>query len=519
MSKISFITLSLIIFFSALFLRVYKLDQIPASLNWDEVAAGYNAYTIANWGMDEWGEKFPLVFTSFREDKHPVHIYITSVFVKLFSLNDFVTRLPSALIGSFTVLLMIVLGEIIFNNKIVGLFSGIFLALSPYHLQFSRGLWESNFALSFYVLGLVLFYLGLTKKNWLIPFSFFSFGISFFAYHSAKVLVPPTILLLIILEFKKLYEEKKYFWISVFVILFFTVVTIANPRILGLARIAQNRLPDSTILGQGKIVLTTYVKYFDINYLFVLGDQNPRNSVKVVGEFYKIVGFLLIPGILAFVKYRSKKILVLLLWIFLAPLPGAFTGVVDANRGIFMVGAVNLVAGAGAYFLLDTAKKTWFKIILTLIILSLLGFEFKKYITYYYQYYNKKDAIEWQYGMKDAVLYSQKHREFTSVYVDKIRQQPYIFFLYYLKTPLPTFLKSVKYDQTQANTFNTVSSFGKYNFGNWDPIESYPSSEILYVITPSYYSGLRYLAKFDVKKLIKYPSGADAFYLVSGNEN
>ena len=58
------------------------MDKIPASLNWDEVAAGYNAYTIANWGKDEWGKSFPMVFTSFRDDKHPVHIYITSVFVR-----------------------------------------------------------------------------------------------------------------------------------------------------------------------------------------------------------------------------------------------------------------------------------------------------------------------------------------------------------------------------------------------------------------------------------------------------
>ena len=48
-NKITYILLGLIITFAG-FLRFYKLDQIPISLNWDEVAAGYNAYTIANWG-------------------------------------------------------------------------------------------------------------------------------------------------------------------------------------------------------------------------------------------------------------------------------------------------------------------------------------------------------------------------------------------------------------------------------------------------------------------------------------
>ncbi|KKQ96399.1 MAG: hypothetical protein UT23_C0032G0001, partial [Candidatus Woesebacteria bacterium GW2011_GWA1_39_12] len=54
----------------ALFLRVYKLGDIPPSINWDEAAVGYNAFSIANFGRDEWGNVFPLVFKSFEDYKH-----------------------------------------------------------------------------------------------------------------------------------------------------------------------------------------------------------------------------------------------------------------------------------------------------------------------------------------------------------------------------------------------------------------------------------------------------------------
>ena len=87
-NKLTYIILGLIIILAG-FLRFYKLDQIPASLNWDEIAAGYNAYTIANWGADEYGNRFPIVFTSFGDDKHPVHIYLTAIVVKIFGLSDF----------------------------------------------------------------------------------------------------------------------------------------------------------------------------------------------------------------------------------------------------------------------------------------------------------------------------------------------------------------------------------------------------------------------------------------------
>ena len=65
---------------------------------------GTSAYTIANWGADEYGNKFPIVFKSFADDKHPVHIYLTSIVVKIFGLSDFNIRATSAGIGVLTVI-------------------------------------------------------------------------------------------------------------------------------------------------------------------------------------------------------------------------------------------------------------------------------------------------------------------------------------------------------------------------------------------------------------------------------
>jgi len=90
-----------VILIAAAVVRFIKLDQVPPSLNWDEVAAGYNAYTIANWGADEYGNKFPIVFKSFGDDKHPVHIYLTALIVKVFGLSDFSARAGSA--ATFTI--------------------------------------------------------------------------------------------------------------------------------------------------------------------------------------------------------------------------------------------------------------------------------------------------------------------------------------------------------------------------------------------------------------------------------
>src|SRR3989344_517563 len=135
-------------------LRIYRLDSAPPSLSWDETAVGYNAWTIANWGRDEYGKVFPAFFKSFSDDKHPVHIYATAVSVKLLGLSEFSTRLPSALFGILNVLLIFFLAKLMFSSEILGLFASVLLTISPYNIHFSRFNHEANFALFFFMLGL-----------------------------------------------------------------------------------------------------------------------------------------------------------------------------------------------------------------------------------------------------------------------------------------------------------------------------------------------------------------------------
>lgn len=520
----------LTIFIGALFLRIYKLDQVPASLNWDEVDAGYNAYTIANWGVDEWGHKFPLVFQSFYDDKHPVHIYITAGFVKFFGLSDFTTRLPSAIFGVLGVLVIFYLAKYLFKKELPAYLAAIFLAISPYHLQFSRGLWEVNFAFFFFILGLMFFYMGKEKNRWFFPFSFFGFGLSMYSYHSAKVVVPPMIILLCILYFKDLIKNKKALLLSFIVLSVFIVGFIFNPGLLGFARAEQNRFPESSIketylyqktgnryLATLEIAAGNYTKYFTPDYLFVHGDQNPRNSVKVFGEFYKIEALFIAAGIIFMLIRPRKEWLVLGVWLALAPIPGALSGFTpNAARGLFMMGAFQLIAAYGLYSLVSLFKSRIVRGVVIAAVFVPLIWEFSSYLKYYYSEYPKEDSIEWQYGMKQIALYIKDHPYFDKVYMTKERQQPYIFILNYLEYPVKDYLATVKYDESQSRSYNVARSFGKFQFSDWDSVNSYPAPYVLYVLTPSQYDGLRYRSMFDVKDLIKYPNGSDAYFLVEG---
>ncbi|MFZ3301992.1 MAG: glycosyltransferase family 39 protein [Microgenomates group bacterium] len=520
-NKLIYIALFLIVILAG-FLRLFKLDQIPASLNWDEVAAGYNAYTIANWGADEYGNRFPVTFASFGDDKHPVHIYLTAVVVKIFGLSDFNIRSTSAIIGVLTVIAIFFLARELFKSDFAGLLASLFLAVSPYHIHFSRGLWENNFALFFLVAGLSTFYVGLRNKSYLLPLSFLSFGLSFFSYHSAKVVVPIVVLLVCLINIKSILQNKLILISLIIVTLFFGILIIKDTRILGFARMGQTKFSEEQVNNAGgkfNLVFENYKKHFNYQYLFVNGDQGPRASVKVVGQFYKIDFALLIIGIIAlFFQKKWQALSVIFLWLLSSPIPSSVSSIEpSAIRGILMIAPIVLLSAFGANSLIMLFKNNIVKAIVAITIITSLGKEVINYLNYYSKIYPIKEAIEWQYGMKEIVEYAKSNDNFQKMYVDNIRQQPYIYFLYYQKVALPELLKTVKYDQSNSKSFNTVLSFDRYQFGSWNIINSYPNEGILYSITPSYYTGLRFAPQFDVAKQIKYPNMSDAFYIVTGH--
>lgn len=528
----------------ALFLRVYQINQIPPAISWDEAANGYNALAIASYAHDEWGNFLPVVFKSFEDDKNPVHIYITAVFVKILGLSDISLRLPAAVFGTLNVLIIFLLGKKLFRSTLVAFFAAIFLAISPYSLQFSRFSHEATFALFFFMLGLLLFYnsgavessaySGIEKRNFLLAGSFFSFGLSILSYHSGKVVVPPIILLLTLLYWKNLILLKKYFLTGVLLLSLLLSSFIFNPALLGAARIKQTSIPEDLIkktvayqntknqtLGWLQVVGGRYMSHFSINYLFEEGDKIARHSIRSVGEFYKIDALLILLGLIALVIRRQKSSLVILAWLLLAPIPAAVSGgggeVPHAARALFMMGSIHILAASGFIFGLSLLKNQRIKIAAISLIFLILVFEFYGYLSNYYGSYSLRYATEWQYGMKQIVEYVKDYPNYSQIYMTDERHQPYVFFLYYLKTPLPEFLNSVYYNGGGSRTYNLVLGFNHYHFGDWDPIESMPNAGVLYIVTPSQYDGLKHKQAFDVKKIVKYPNGENAFFLVSAH--
>lgn len=524
--------LLLLILMIASFLRFYQLGLVPPSISWDEAAVGYNAWTVVHYGRDEWGNVLPIVFKSFEDDKHPIHFYLTAPFVAIFGLNDFAVRFAPALFGVLNVLLIFLIGKDVFKDQRVGLVGALLVAVSPYAIQFSRFNHEANFALFFFMLGFWWFFKSLNGTSKYLPLATLSFGTSILTYHSSLVVVPLVMLLLAIFYKKEILRPIKYVILSLVIILTVTLLYVIQPTLLGLARMKQTlisadvindtrifKLTNNLLLGRLEVIYDRYLAHFSPVYLFISGDGNPKFSTQEFGQFYKFEALFLMAGCVWILKNRKREYLLLLLWALLAPLPASMSGGKDeiphAARALFTMGSWHLIEAIGLVGIMGFVKNTRVRlmgtIIVSLMIISFTAFYFKNYLTDY----SKQHSIDWQYGMRQVAEHINKNPEYSMVFMTDARSQPYIFLLYYLKTPLPEFLSTLEYNKADNRSSNLVSSFSKFNFGNWDIIESKPQPGLLYVLTPSQYDGLRYKSLFQIKELISYPNGADAFYLVS----
>lgn len=205
----------------AVALRGYQLGQTPHGITWDEAAIGYNGYAVILTRRDEWLHRLPISFQSFGDYKAPLAIYVSGVFTTLLmlGLTPMGIRLPFFLSGVLAVVGVYFLVEVLLEKlgqknsherRTVALFSAFWLAISPWHIHFTRTAFESGLALTLIIWGVFGWLKALVNKDsrwwWL---SCVSLVLSFYAYHSAKLVVPLLIISLILMSWQALWQQRK----------------------------------------------------------------------------------------------------------------------------------------------------------------------------------------------------------------------------------------------------------------------------------------------------------------------
>lgn len=501
----NYIVLGFIILLATI-LRLWNLGIVPPGPNWDEAALGYNAYSILKTGRDEYGNWFPLSLRSYDDYKPPLYMYLTVPSVWMFGLDIWSVRLPAVVMG-----VLAVIGTYFLTKELVSYFSkstkfqylpfivSLLLAISPWHLQFSRMAFEAGIGLTVTIWAVVSFLWGL-KKGIFFSLSAFLFSLSIYAYHSQRIFSPLLVIVLGCVFFNMVIKK----WKSVLIAAVVGLLTIGPlipvltdsstlTRLRGTSALAdQTRLLERSVIKLernqttnnllGKILdnrrivfaqtlLSGYLSSFSLNWLFLTGD-NPRHHAPGMGLLYHIELPFLFIGLFFLIRYGRQAGKLVLAWMLIAPIAASpTTELPHAIRTLVFLPTFQIVIGLGIlHFLvyISTFRKYVTAFVLAVFIGSYL-FNVSYYLVMYFVHQNKEFSNFWQYGYKEAIPFvMERYDDYDKIVVSTKLEQPHMFFLFYLKYDPKKYLEE---GGTVSGSFaERFNKFDKFEFRTlqWD---------------------------------------------------
>ncbi len=526
----------IIILIVAASLRLYALRSYPAGLNADEAALGYNAYSLLTTGRDEHGHPWPINLESFGDFKPAGYAYLLLPFIKILGLTELAIRLPSALAGIVAVYVLYLLVKELSEEKQAVIAAAV-LAVSPWHLHFSRGGWETNIATTLLIVA-AWGWVKWTKTPQIkyITASVISLVFSLYVYQSTRVIAPLLGLGWAILSWRQVWAKRK----SLLPLVVVTMVLIlplawslvksdAGSRLSGVGLLADegpvNRAqelrgqhtnwnsPLSRVLHNrwllyGLAFFKNYSDHFGGNFLFVNGDVIERNRVPETGLLYLTDLIMVSIGWVVLIKKSSPHNKYIWWWLLVAPIASAMTfQTPHALRAFNMVIPLTVLVAAGINEVLSKWK-TWVVVVLSIVYI----WQVARYLHEYYVPYPQTYPTAWEYGFKELVAYvNSVQNNYDQILVTDKYDQPYILFLFYSKYPPQQFQNNHELTFRDKYNFSTVRDYDKFHFAAtpWDKVRDIHSSLIVAAPEDIPEVGV------NIVKTIYFPNGQPAFKIVS----
>jgi 4-amino-4-deoxy-L-arabinose transferase-like glycosyltransferase len=498
-------------------LRFAALEQVPPALNVDEAVNGYEAYSLLKTGRDEWGNAWPLTIRAFNDYRRPAMVYSAIPFVAVLGLTLFAVRAAAATWGLLTVLLTYCLARDMFGRQ-AAILAGLMLALSSWHLSFSRQCREATVAIFSITLGLwcVWRWFSSRRQGWLVGAGL-AFGLSFYTYNITLAFTPLMLGACGLIFGSELWRQRRTAALTLL-----TVVLVAAPLFYALLSNPHtgNRLDYVTVFRPGEPLrhaLSTVARqwwgHFSPDYLFIHGDAHKVLHPPGSGQLYVVEALLLPLGVLGVVLTRRKRRAgaLLLAWVALGAVPAALTtqdvGTAHSLRGMLGLPAFAILAAQGALAIWEARRiRPRLRVLLLAVLAVVLAWNAVTVLRRYFVDYPVQYARAYEYGIREAMDYVTAHEdEYDTIVLTDWISQPHIFALFFQRYDPRRFQAGpVEYTHTLSAK---VTRWDKYRVGNVD--ELYGQLEHgLFVARPHMLPGVAPVL------VIHHPDGSPAFKVI-----
>lgn len=131
------------------FLHCYKLLEIPYGVHVDEMGSGYDAYCLANWGVDRFRMSYPVYFINIGTGQNALYAYMAMILFKIFGYSLWMLRIPAVINAFLTVFFGAKIVRLKWNKRYaVVLFTALYSILPIFIMSTRFGL-ESYLMLGF----------------------------------------------------------------------------------------------------------------------------------------------------------------------------------------------------------------------------------------------------------------------------------------------------------------------------------------------------------------------------------
>jgi 4-amino-4-deoxy-L-arabinose transferase-like glycosyltransferase len=483
--KTSRVLLLLILFFGLL-IRVWGLDRIPIELFGDELDAGYQAYSLLKTGKDYLGNPFPLYLKSFSEYRAPLFIYSEVPTIAIWGLNESGVRMAPALWGVLSLWLLYLLLTKIYNRNIA-LLSTFLLAVTPWHLQYSRAAFEVTMLLAVVLAG-VIFWLKSRKDSRFLPAALALLGATPLVYSSATGFIP--FLIPLLWYFFRPAVSRRSLAVSAAMVIVFGLVYLQNflgpqagARLTAVGLLSDSKIADEITFKRGydagipfagffhnryvifaRETVKNYFTAFSPQFLALDGDPNPAHSAigGGFGELWHVAYLLAIIGVGTWVVRRQRGDLFLVGWLAIAPISSAVTigGGLHATRLFLMLPPLVAASATGVVTLIKFVRSGFTRSLTVGIVGSALVLEMVFFAHHYLIHYRIESWRAWQYGYKAAMQSLPDKAPLTFI---SYRGEPTLIrYLFYQKVEPTWFQRNFVIDQF---TPQIIPGFNGFNVG------------------------------------------------------
>ncbi|MBI3576799.1 glycosyltransferase family 39 protein [Candidatus Gottesmanbacteria bacterium] len=489
--KRSFWFLLIGVFALGIFLRLWRLNEVPPSPSLDEVSIGYNAYSILTTGADEYGYKFPVLLRAYDDWRPALYVYTVIPFVWLLGLSAVAVRLPAVILSIITLVGAYFLAKELFRSqklkKPIALCATFLLAISPWHVYISRLGHEVNLGLTLLVWATFIF----LRKNLFVSGALFA--LSLYAYQSEKIITPVIILVLAFLYKKELFKQKKKVFLasltSTLLVIPLVWATIGSPGLIRFA--ATNVFAEAHPLA---LVTTQYISHFKPQWLFS-GSEREAHKIPNLGLLYIWEAPLILLGLFFLWRWpvASRIRWVILLWLLAAPIPAAITTQAPhAMRSYTFLPMLQILGGLGLVGIISRGQRFVALAILFLAVGSLQVFNKQ-----YFDIFPKTQSDSFQYALGQAIptmISLSKDYDHVIVSNQKNLYQSYMFYLFYSRFD-PRMYQQL--GGTVSGGYAETHTIGKFFFRPIDWTKDSKAERTLLVGNPSEFSQrARTLAEF-----------------------